>query len=495
MVGVSVLSFFLTAAFFVTTLVLPRASQGANVTAQSRIRSITFPVLGGATFRDDFGDPRSGGRAHEGNDLFAPKHYSLVAAVDGFVQYVVYPPASYGYSIGLVDADGHRYHYLHINNDSLGTDDGSGGPKLAYAPGITGGAPVVKGQLIGWVGDSGNAERTSPHLHFEIRNRDGDPINPYPSLVRAARISRITPTPVLPNEILPYGGFQGGARITLGNVDTNDPTDELITVSGPGGGPIVRVYNIDRRLIAQFRAYASTMRAGMDVAIGDTDGDGTDEIIVAPDRGQPPEVRIFSVTGTLLGSFNAYATSFKGGVRVAAADLDADGRDEIITAPGAGGGPHVKVFNAAGQRLTQFFAYNPGFRGGVDVAAFPATATTPAVIVTTAGRGGGPHVRVFTSDGTRVAQFFSGSERFRGGLRVAIADLLTDTTDPEIITVAETNGQPVVRVYGLNGTPITTDREFEFWWTGGYDVAASNGALWMSSTEGGRRASVRSLIE
>jgi hypothetical protein len=482
-------------ALIVVLLSLPLLSRASSVSVQSHIRSITFPVLDGASLRDDFGDPRSGGRTHEGNDLFAAKHHPLVAAVDGYVQYVVYPQASYGYSVGLVDADGYRYHYLHINNDSLGTDSGNGGPKLAYAPGITAGAPVFKGQLIGWVGDSGNAERTSPHLHFEIRDRDGDPINPYPSLVRATRISRVAPTPALPNEILPYGGFTGGARIALSNVDANDPSDELITAPGPGGGPIVRVYNTAQRLTAQFRAFDSSMRAGMDVAGGDTDGDGTDEIIVAPDRGALPEVRIFSVTGTLLSSFNAYATSFKGGVRVTTADLDADGRDEIITAPGAGGGPHVKVFRGDGTRISQFFAYGTGFRGGVDVAAYPATDATPAVIVTAAGRSGGPHVRVFTPDGTRLAQFFSGSESFRGGLRLSVADLLTDTIDPEIITVTETNGRPIARVYSLSGAPITSFREFEFWWTGGYDVAAGTGALWMSSTEGGRRASVRSVTQ
>lgn len=149
------------------------------------VRDIHFLVDGPVTFYDDFGQPRNG-HSHEGNDLLGKKMQPLLAAVAGRVSYLVDPEADWGYAIVLEDFDDHTYHYLHVNNDTPGTDDGAGGTEHAYAPGIYRGAIVRKGQLIGWMGDSGNAERVGPHLHFEIRLH-GAPIDPYPSLMLAAQ--------------------------------------------------------------------------------------------------------------------------------------------------------------------------------------------------------------------------------------------------------------------------------------------------------------------
>lgn len=151
------------------------------------LRPITFPVNGVYTFRDDFHEPRGNGtRLHLGNDILAAKMTPLVAVVDGVVNYVARPEASWGYEISLQDAEGYTYSYLHINNDTPGTDDGAGGEANAYVSGVHRGATVSKGQLIGWVGDSGNAENTPPHLHFEIRDPNHTVINPFQSLISAS---------------------------------------------------------------------------------------------------------------------------------------------------------------------------------------------------------------------------------------------------------------------------------------------------------------------
>ena len=150
--------------------------------------SIVFPVQGGAVFSDDFGDPRSGGRVHEGNDLKAPKMTPILAARGGRVVFAPMTEPSYGYMLSIAGDDGYKYNYLHINNDTPGTDDGNGGPQYAYAPGISDGVKVTQGQHIAWVGDSGNAEGTVSHLHFEIRQPDGTAIDPYPCLLAAMQI-------------------------------------------------------------------------------------------------------------------------------------------------------------------------------------------------------------------------------------------------------------------------------------------------------------------
>jgi hypothetical protein len=109
------------------------------------------------------------------------------------------PQASWGYAITLEDSDGYTYNYLHINNDTPGTDDGKGGVDNAYAPFISRGATVRKGQLIGWMGDSGNAENVGSHLHFEIRRPDGTAIDPYLSLI-AARDGKVSATAIATNK-------------------------------------------------------------------------------------------------------------------------------------------------------------------------------------------------------------------------------------------------------------------------------------------------------
>ena len=108
-------------------------------------------------------------------------------------------------------------------------------------------------------------------------------------------------------------------------------------------------------------------RGGVSVAAGDIDGDGRIEIVTGPGYGGAPHIRAFTADGRLIISgFFAYDTTFRGGVNVACADVNNDGIDEIITAPGRTGGPHIKVFNNKGRLLYQdFFAFNSQNTSGV----------------------------------------------------------------------------------------------------------------------------------
>ena len=149
-----------------------------------------FPQEVAATeFSSSFGDGRSGGRRHHGNDLMAPKMTEVYAAAPGKVVTITTARGA-GRYIVIDHAHGWSTAYMHLNNDNLGTDDGRADWSLTLAAGIEVGAWVRAGQLIGWVGDSGNAERTGSHTHFELR-RDGRAVDPYRWLQEAHQRDQI----------------------------------------------------------------------------------------------------------------------------------------------------------------------------------------------------------------------------------------------------------------------------------------------------------------
>ena len=142
---------------------------------------VSFPVEAEqASHYNDWGNSRPGGRAHRGNDLMAPKMTGVYAFADGIVGSVSYSPRP-GRYVRIEHPEGWTSYYMHLNNDNFNTDDNRASWHLTVAPGIEEGAEVRSGQLIGWVGDSGNAEGSEPHLHFELRY-ENRPINPYPIL-------------------------------------------------------------------------------------------------------------------------------------------------------------------------------------------------------------------------------------------------------------------------------------------------------------------------
>ncbi|MEX0667592.1 MAG: peptidoglycan DD-metalloendopeptidase family protein [Acidimicrobiia bacterium] len=159
---------------------LPAAAQ----TVPFDPNQIVFPVVGGdVSFIDDFYQVRSGGRIHSATDIMTNgvKGLPVAAASDGVVSWI----GSTCCYLSIDHGGGYETWYIHLNNDTPGTDDGLG---WGFAPGIQEGTPVSKGQLIGYVGDSGNAEWVAPHLHFEIR-LGGVAINPYPYLLVAPRLT------------------------------------------------------------------------------------------------------------------------------------------------------------------------------------------------------------------------------------------------------------------------------------------------------------------
>ncbi|MDH3299186.1 MAG: DUF4214 domain-containing protein [Acidimicrobiia bacterium] len=188
--------------------------------ADAAAYTITHPVhpdhIDNVHWSDTWGAPRSGGRSHIGVDIMGPRMTPLVAANDAVVTWGEFDNAG-GNIIRIRDTRGWEYQYIHINNDAPGTDDGNASCLQAFAAKICNtldgnrirrGLSFKAGELIAYMGDSGNAEWVASHLHFEVYAPNGEggvtPVNPTP-FVDAAAANPPTPAPDVPDTPLPDG--------------------------------------------------------------------------------------------------------------------------------------------------------------------------------------------------------------------------------------------------------------------------------------------------
>lgn len=174
----------------------------------SYVYRMGFPVVGGgAPGWSLFGEPRDGGaRLHAGVDILAPKLTPVVAVRAGTVSTVRDAPGDCCW-VAVRHDDGWLSMYVHLNNDTIGTNDGNG---IGIRPGLQEGDRVEQGELLGWIGNSGNAEGGPSHIHFELRTPWGEPIDPGPSLYSARRRAH----PALVD--VPLDGTSSGAFIDYG---------------------------------------------------------------------------------------------------------------------------------------------------------------------------------------------------------------------------------------------------------------------------------------
>ena len=160
------------------------ASTASPAIAADDFRLVYFPHEDvDSSFTNDWGDARPGGRSHKGTDIMAAKHSPVVAVADGFVTKIHKSPRS-GYYVRITHQDGWQSWYMHLNNDTPGTDDGAAGLEGAIAAELEVDMFVSAGTVIGYVGDSGNAEGGGSHTHFELHNGRRT-VNPYPYLADA----------------------------------------------------------------------------------------------------------------------------------------------------------------------------------------------------------------------------------------------------------------------------------------------------------------------
>ena len=291
------------------------------------------------------------------------------------------------------------------------------------------------------------------------------------------RVRRISPIylRVMPLEDRVTPVWSGGLPLTAADFD-GDRRADIVTGSLPGEQTRVTVRSAaDGRVLQSFLPFGAGFKGGASVAVADFNRDGLPELVVGAGPGGGPHVRIFNTDGDVVGSFFAYAPIFSGGVSVATGDVDGDGTPEIVTGAGPGGGPHVKVFNGVDRsELPGFFAYDKAFHGGVSVSTVDWNNDGRADIVTGAGPGGGPHVKVFDGKtGTTIDSFFSYVRSFDGGVAVSAGDVNGDGKT-EIITAPGARGGPHYRAFGPGGSSVDSAMVFAEDFSGGVVAAAGD---------------------
>ncbi len=270
-----------------------------------------------------------------------------------------------------------------------------------------------------------------------------------------------------------------GNALVAGASRTVSYAPALPTVAGlsVGGMPFVQVIDPDGST-RQFQAFATSFRGGLSVAAGDVNGDGVADIVVAVASNGAPHVKVFSgKDGAVLYSFYAFAQEFTGGVTVAVGDINGDGFGDIIVGSGVGARPHVKAFSGRnGANIRSFYAYDAGFAGGIKVAAADVNGDGYADIVTGSGAGTRGHVRVFSGMGGQVLQnFYAFGPGITTGVYVAAGDLNGDGL-AEVVVSMDKGNLPIVRVFSgpIMRVPQQEFLSFNTQFRGGSRIAIVN---------------------
>jgi Bacterial Ig domain len=241
--------------------------------------------------------------------------------------------------------------------------------------------------------------------------------------------------PVVFDTIIP-----GGVK---GTITTANNTPYLLVGTGSGVTTQVRGVNgATNAILFRINPYEASFQGGVFVSSGDVTGDGTPDILVSPDQGGGPRVRIYdgATLAPVVDFFGIQDPAFRGGARITTGNFNRDQYADVVVAAGVGGGPRITIWDgfelSRGRfvQLANFFAFEPGLRDGVYVDAGQTTQPrfgspeTQGIddLVVGAGPGGGPRVTVFSgyelTQNTRVRlqDFFAGNPNERGGVSVAV---------------------------------------------------------------------------
>ncbi len=216
----------------------------------------------------------------------------------------------------------------------------------------------------------------------------------------------------------------------------------------------VRIMNVNGDTKKVIYPFEPSYRGTASIVVGDLGRDGVEEIVIGAGAGNASDIIIYRQDGSVIRSFEAYGKNYLGGVNVAIGDVDGNGVSEIITSPMYGGGPHIRVFDGYGNMKAQFFAYDDSFLGGVNIASGDINNDGVDEVITGPGTLGGPHIKIFFGTGSLMSEKFVGSAQEISGARVAMLDINGDGDD-ELITSDAAYGDPTVQLYDWLNDELT----------------------------------------
>jgi hypothetical protein len=288
---------------------------------------------------------------------------------------------------------------------------------------------------------------------------------------------------------------RGFSEVRVARADvTGDGVPDIVAANGPGGPPIVVLIDgTTGALLGEFFAFETTFTGGVLVAAEDLDGNGAAEIVVTPDTGGGPRVRVLrngDAADVMLDFFGIDDPNFRGGARASFGDLTGDGRADLLVAAGIGGGPRIAGYDgvsvAAGnpQRIfADFFVFEATLRNGAVIAAGDVDADGFADLIAGGGPGGGPRVLVLaganlvqSNEYRPLASFFAGDANARNGLRLSVTDLEGDTNADVVVGTAAGSSAQIAVYRGIDlvfepiPSPFRLHTAFEVEFSGGVFV-------------------------
>ena len=216
--------------------------------------------------------------------------------------------------------------------------------------------------------------------------------------------------------------FLGGVNVAVSDLNNNG-RQEIIVAPASAGPAEIKIFDYQGSLKNSFFIADENWRGGLNIAAGDLDGKGKAQIVAGFGPGYEPQVRLMNSEGKIIGIFLAYEKTFRGGVNVAVANLDGRvnrSKAEIIVAPGPGRAPQIKIFDHRAKLKNSFLGYDNSWQAGVNISAGDINNDGVAEIILSAYPGGAPHIRIFNLAGNILESFYAFAENFTGGVKAGI---------------------------------------------------------------------------
>ncbi|MCA9387659.1 MAG: VCBS repeat-containing protein, partial [Candidatus Andersenbacteria bacterium] len=271
-----------------------------------------------------------------------------------------------------------------------------------------------------------------------------------------------------------YDNLRGNFTVAAGNM-VGGIADEIVQGTGPGLSPQVRLFDQYGDNKGNFFAFAETLKSGVRLAPCDLNGDARDELIVSAGPPGRPHIRVLDSTGniTVSSGFFALDQKFQGGTNVACGEINGTGNKELLVAASRGGGPQVTIHEPSGNIIANFFAYGEAFRGGVNIATADMNGDGKDEIIT-APENGAPQIQTFRVVPGQVERinpgFYAFHPDFRGGLSIAGGDINGDG-ELEYAAAQRTNGQAWVKIYNRRDELLDTFLAYRGSYQGGANIA------------------------